>query len=152
MREIVRLENLRQRLALRCNAESLRRLLRLRCLMAQRLPQPPNSVICECRAEEYRYDLRASQRACQVAIDLVLRRLDLLQQLFQEGVVEIRQLLDEAGTGGPLLIPEIVGQRDQIRGLSRAVAIGAFADQVDIAGDLGIRPAKRDLTKHERPL
>ena len=85
-------------------------------------------------------------------IDLLLRRLDLFQQLLEQGVVEIGELLDQTGARGALLIPKAVGQRDQIRGLPRPVAVGPLADQIDIAGNLRIGSAQRNLAQHQRPL
>ena len=152
VRQVIGLEHLRQRLAFRSDPQPLGGLPGRRRLMAQRLPQPPYAKVRLPRAEKHRHHLRALQGAGQVLVDLLLGRFDLFEQLLEQGVVKIGELLDQPAARRPFLFPEPVGQRDKVRRLARSVTVGALADQVDIAGDLAIRPAQRHLTQHERAL
>ncbi len=150
MRQVIGLEDLGQRFACRGDAEPRRRIGRARRLVAQRLPQPAHAIILPRRAGEHRDDQVLLKILGQVLVDFLVRRLLVLEQLFQESVVEIGEFFDEAGAGGTLAFPEIVGERNQIGGLARAVAVGALADQIDIAGDFRLGPAQRHLAQHQR--
>ncbi len=103
-------------------------------------------------AEEHRHDQVLLQILRQVRIDILLRRLGVLEQLLEQRVVEIGELLDQFGAGLRLVVPETVGQRDQVGSLTRLVAVGALADQIDIAGNLALAAAQRHLAQHQGPL
>src|SRR6516164_489847 len=108
MRQVVGLDHLRQRLALGGDPESLGGGLRRRRLVPQRLPQAPNAPIRERRAEEHRYNLNLAQSARQVSVDLLLWRLDILEQLLEQRIVEIGELFDQIRSRGAFLVPKIV--------------------------------------------
>src|SRR6266702_2094722 len=141
MRQVIGLEDLSEWLAGGGDAEARRGLGWAGRLMAQRLPQPADAIILAGRPDKYRGDQIALKILGQVLVDLLFGGLHVLEQLLQERIVEIGQLLDDAGPGLALPVPEILWQRDQIGGLAGPIAVGALADQIDIAGDLGFGPA-----------
>ena len=125
---MVGLDHLGQGLAFGSDAEPSGGLPRARRLVAQRLPQAADAPIRECRAEKHRHYLRPFEGAGQVLINFLLRRLGFLEQLFEQLIVKIGKLLDQAGAGRTFRVPEAAGQRDQVRGLARPIAVSAFAD------------------------
>ena len=70
-----------------------------------------------------------------MTVDLLLGRLDFLEQLLEQRIVKIGELFDQIGPGGAFLIPKTIRQLDQIRRLARPIVVSALTDQVDVAGD-----------------
>ena len=100
MRQVIGLEHLRQRLALRRDAEPRRGL----------LPAPASRGAAPSTAGARRNPARAEPRNTgtirffckilgQVLVDLLLRGLHVFEQLLEQLVVEIGELFDEAGAG-----------------------------------------------------
>ena len=96
MRGVQRLEDARARLV-GDDAQPLRRLLRLRRLVAQRLQQPGDAVHAFRRAEEHRDDQVLLQVAGEAGVDLVRIGDDVFQQLLQQHIVEVGDRLQHAG-------------------------------------------------------
>ena len=117
--------------------------------MTQRLEQAAHAALLQRRAEEDRHDKVAAQSLRQVAVNLVFRRLYVLEQLLQKLVIEIGELLDEAGARHALLLEHVVGHLDQVGGVAGLVAIGALAHQVDIADRLALGIGQRYLAEHQ---
>ena len=83
MRQVVGLEDLGQGLTFGGDAEPFCGLARARRLVAQRLPQAAHAVILSGRADKDRDDQVALKILGQMLVDLLLRGLHVLEQLFQ---------------------------------------------------------------------
>jgi len=122
----------------------------VRGLMTQQLQQALHAVIVLAGAEQDRDQQIAPHRLRQVAVNLLLVGIDLLQQLLEQGVVEIRQGLQQLVAGLRLAIGDGARQLDECRRFALAVLVGALAHQIDIAGDL-LAVADRHLPQGQRP-
>ena len=147
---VVGLEHLGQRLAVaRVDAQPFGRVRRLGDFVAQGLEQAAHAVVVLRRAQEDRGDLTLAQGFCQLLVNLLLGRNDVLEQLLQQVVVEVSQVLQELGPGGLLPPLHVLGRGDQLRGLTGAVRVSPPARQIDIAGDR-LALADRHLAQHQR--
>ena len=84
-------------------------------------------------------------------VDLVARRLAVLDQLLEQVVVELGEMLEQLAARLVLAVERAGGDLDQLRRLALAVGPGALGDEVDRAGDLAAL-ADRDLAQHDRVL
>src|SRR5690606_1411181 len=102
-------------------------------------------------ADQHRHDQVLLDLLLEVLIDLFLRRDLVLEQLLQQRVVVVGDRLQQLLPRLLFPLDDAVRHRDQVGGLARLVAIGALADQVDIAGD-GLALAYRHLAQYQRTL
>ena len=147
MGHVIGLEHLGHRIArLGHKAQPRRRGLGPRHLMAQRLQQAAHAIVALGGAEEDGDDEVGGQILAQLLIDLVLRGHRILEQLLQQLVVVVGERFQQLATGLLLARGDLLGHLDQLGGLARLVAIGALADEIDIAGD-DLLPALSVLRK-----
>src|SRR6266700_1857399 len=139
---VIGLDDVRHRVAAVLDAEACGRGGGLRRLVAERLQEAAHAMLLPARAQHHRHDQIALQIVGEVFIDLLLGGLDILQELLQQLVVVVRELLDQARAGLALLVPETVGQLDEVRGLAGLVVVGALAHKVDVAGDAALLVAQ----------
>jgi len=101
--------------------------------MAQRLEQPADAVVLLGGAEKHRDDITVLQVFGQAGVNFLGRRNDVLQELFQQGVVEIGQAFQQFGTG--FFFPTLDSARNfnKFRRLAGSPLEGPFTDQVDMA-------------------
>ena len=147
------LEALGHRDAVRRQVAPLGGLVDERRVVAQRLQQTPHAVLAIARAEQHRRDLVGAELVVQVAIDQRFLRRHILDQLLEQGVVELRQGFEHLAPRLALARQDLGRHLDQVGGAARLVAIGALAHEVDIADRLlaavAGRPADRHLAQHQ---
>ena len=122
----------------------------VRRLVAQQFQQALNPVVVLAGAEQDRDQEIGAQRLGELAVYVLLVRVDLLQKLFEQSVVEIRQGLQQFGARLGLPVRDAAGQLDQRGRFTLPIAVGALADEIDIAGD-PLAVADRHLTQRQRP-
>ena len=120
-------------------------------IVAQGFQQAADAVVFLARADHHRHNQILSDIALQMAIDFLLRRDGVFQQLLQQGIVKVGQRLQHFQARLFFAVEELVGNGDEFGGLAFLVAVGAFADQVHIAGNL-FALADGHLAQHQRAL
>ena len=119
-----------------------------RRLVPERLHQAVHAVHVGGRAEVGRDDVVVLVEVRDQRIDAVGRGGLVLDELFEEGVVEVGEVFEEFGARLPLAVAQVGGDLDEGGGLSFLVVPGAFGDEVDGAGDLAAF-ADRDLAEDD---
>ncbi len=140
-----RLEDLHERLIGRGNGASLCGLRSRRHVVAQSLPEPENAMPARRGAEEHLDDRSAFLILMQRRENLVGRRRDILDHLFEQSIVVIGEHLREPGERFLLGYQQFARQHATF-GIFAAIMIGTLAYDIDIAGH-GVMFADRNLSQ-----
>ncbi len=124
-----------------------------RRVVTQCLQEAPHAVLAITRAKQHRRYLVGAELVVQVAIDQRFFRRDILDQLLEQGVVELRQGFEHLASCLGFARQDLGRHLDQVGGAARVVAIGALAHEIDIADRLlaavAGRSADRYLAQHQ---
>jgi len=101
--------------------------------VTQGLQKTAHAVLAIAGAQQHGRDLVGAELVVQVAIDQRLLGRDILDQLLEELVVELRQRLQHLAARFALARQDLGRHLDQVGSAARLVAIGALAHEVDIA-------------------
>ena len=125
-------------------------------VVAQRLQQAPHAVFAVAGAQQDRRDLVGTELVVQVAVDQRLLRRDVLDELLEQRVVELREGLQHVAPRLGFARQDLGRHLDQVGGAAAPVAIGALAHEVDITHRLlaavGGGTADRHLAQHQLAL
>ncbi len=143
-----RLEDLHERLIGGRDAVAVRRFRRGRHIMAQSFPKPQDSMPAQRCADEHLNDRAARLVLVQGLEDLIGGRDDVIENLYEQCVVVIGEHFGQSRQRFLLALAHIVRQGNGL-GIVTAIAIGALADDIDIAGHR-IVFADRHLAQNER--
>ena len=117
-------------------------------VVPQRLPQALDAVVVLRGAEQHADHGAARLAVVQRPVDLGGLERHVLQHLLQQRVVVVGQHLQQRAARLGLPLPRLLGRGDALGGRAAAVAVGAPAHHVDIAGD-PLAVADRHLAQHE---
>ncbi len=149
MRQVIGLQHLHERRAVRLEAQRLAMGRGLRRLAHQRLEQPTRAHVPLGHAHQHGHDLVGAQRLPEVGDDRVGGGLAVLEQGLHQVVVEVGQRLQHLGAGGLLALAILLGQRDGVGGPARLVGVGLLGHEVDVA-DEPVAAADGVLVRHDR--
>lgn len=117
--------------------------------MPERLHQPHQAVAVAGRAEEHRNDLVFVQNPCRDRIDRVARRLAVLDEFFQQPIVEFRKMLEKLRACLVFALERAFGDLEEGGRLSLAIAPGSLRNQIAAADD-PVAVADGNLPQDER--
>ena len=129
-----RLKNLNERLSFRRNAAMGGGFGRIRHVMPHRFPKRQDALPARGRSKQDLDDRAAGLVLAQLLVEFRRCRRDFLDQFFQESIVLVGQHLGQSVERLFLGIAELGGNLDWLGALVRAVAEGASAHDVDVAG------------------
>lgn len=88
-------------------------------LMAQRLQEPHDAVAMQAGSDQRLHHLVLAENPGAKGIKIVAGRSPILDDLFQQGVIEIREMVEQVAARLVLAQGEALGQRDELRGRAR---------------------------------
>ena len=121
----------------------------IRRIVTERFQQAADTVVPLRRAEQHRHDMAIRERGLEIGIDFVPRRDCLLQQRLKQRVVEIRQRLHKFLARDLGVVAQRIRHLDEVGRRAFVVAVGAFADEIDITSD-GLALDHRNLAHNQR--
>ena len=135
VRGVQRLEHIGERIAAGLDAEPLGGRRDVGRFVAQRLHQAQHAVGAGRGAHQHRADQAVAQFLRQIVEHLVLRRLDVAEQLLHQLVVVIGQRLQHGEARGLLAVDDVAFERHDFGSGVLLVDKGALEREVDEAGD-----------------
>ena len=138
-----------QHRAVRFDAEALGSHRAVGRIVPDGFEQPRDAVAVFCRADEHRHDRTVAQVRCQIVKNFVFRRINILQQLFHQRVVMVRQSFQHGVAR--LNLARLVGVRNGNHFALGMLAenIGALRRKVDCANRDSVFP-DRNLPQQQR--
>ena len=148
VRGVQRLDHIGERIVAALDAEPLGGGGDVGRFVAQRLHQAQHAVGAGRRAHQHRTDQAVAQFLRQIVEHLVLRRLDVAEQLLHQLVVVVGERLQHGEARGLLAIDHVAFERHDFGGGVLLVDKGALEREVDEARD-DVAVEGRDLAQQE---